>query len=81
MNRALVSIGVALALIGAIVLLAVLTGSPAIGESHALDQAQPGLWAQLVSNASGLIAGLLLAAGAALVGIGMNRWTSARSRA
>ena len=41
MNRALVSIGAALALIGGIVLLAVLFGSPAIGESHAIDQATP----------------------------------------
>jgi hypothetical protein len=81
MNRALVSIGAAMALIGAIVLLAVLTGSPAVGESHAVDAARPGLWAQVVSNASGLTAGLLLAAGAALVGIGMNRWTTSRSRA
>jgi len=81
MNRALVSIGAALALIGVIVLLAVLTGSPAVGESHGIDSGRPGLWAQVVSNASGLTAGLLLAAGAALVGIGMNRWTSSRSRA
>lgn len=79
MNRTLVSIGAAMAMIGAIVLLAVLYGSPAVGETHAVDQAAPGLWAQVVSNASGVTAGLMLAAGAALVGIGMNRWTSSRA--
>ena len=79
MNRTLVGIGVVLAGLGAILLVVVLIGSPAVGESHAVDQAAPGLWAQIVSNASGLTAGLLLAAGAAHVGIWMNRWTSSRA--
>ena len=79
MNRALVSIGAALAMIGAIVLLAVLYGSPAVGATHDLPREAPGLWEQVVSNASGVTAGLMLAAGAALVGIGMNRWTSSRA--
>jgi hypothetical protein len=79
MNRPMVLAGSALAAVGVVLFLFVMiagTGQPA--PTDYLPQLQEPAETEPPSLLLSIVAGVILAAGAALIGIGMNRWTQVR---
>ena len=80
MHRILVIAGALMMIVGAVVLASVLLGTPAptapTSGSVVVEQQQR---QEPPSRAWSIVAGGALALGAALVGIGMNRWRAARA--
>lgn len=76
MNRSLVTTGVALVVAGVLLFFYVMfaASSPIEDAGTPLTATQDPVLLSDVSRLWGVVAGLALAAGLALVGIGMNRW-------
>ena len=76
MNRPVVVLGALLALAGFVLMIAVVTGTvgPADPSPMQVPQVQAPAEDGMPSRVWAIVAGLMLAVGAALVMIGMNRW-------